>query len=134
MTVAPTDGGFRKVTLLIYRIVSVVILVVLAIAGLDALGVFGEGVWQGPFYTLYAVFAFGIVFAWIPGFFYAVFASIKLAHDWKAALPVWSFVAGSVAMIAYQWRGAEEPVLLTATGWLLGASALATAWAGWTQR
>lgn len=86
----------RAITLLVYRIVSVVMLVLLAVAGLDALGVFGEGEWPEPFYTLSVVFMFGAVLARIPGFFYAAFASIKLAHDWKAALPVWLFVAASV--------------------------------------
>lgn len=133
MNATPPTGRLRAVTLLVYRIVGVVMLVLLAVTGLDALGVFGEGEWPEPFYTLSVVFMFGAVFAWIPGFFYAVFASVRLAHDWKVALPAWLFVAASVAMVAYQWRGAEEPVLLTATGWLLAASALAAAWTGWTR-
>ena len=134
MLPAPTTGKFRRVTLLVYRIFSVVMLVVLAIAGLDALGVFGEGEWPEPFYTLYVVFTFGAVFAWIPGFFFAVSGSVKLRRDWKVALPMWLFVAGSLAMIVYLWSGAEQEPLLTATGWLLAASALAAVWSGWTRR
>lgn len=134
MTTTPSTSHFRRLALRIYRIFGVVMLVVLAIAGLDALGVFGEGEWPEPFYTLSVVFMFGAVFAWIPGFFCAVFGSIKLARDWRVALPMWLFVAASLAMIAYQWSGAKEPALLTATGSLLAASALAAAWSGWTQR
>lgn len=134
MPTMPSTGNFRRATLLAYRILSVVMLVVLAISGLDTLGVFGEGEWPEPFYTLYAVFAFGLVFAWIPGFFFAVAGSVKLRREWKVALPLWLFVAATLAMIAYQWSGAEQQVLLTATGWLLAASALAAVWSGWTQR
>lgn len=134
MPAAPATGNFRRITLLIYRILSVVMLVVLAIAGLDALGVFGEGEWPEPFYTLYVVFTFGAVFAWIPGFFFAVAGSVRLAREWKVALPLWLLVAASLAMIAYQWQGAEHPAILSASGWLLAASALAAVWSGRTQR
>lgn len=134
MTFAPATDNFRRATLLAYRILSVVMLVVLAIAGLDTLGVFGEGEWPEPFYTLYAVFAFGIVFAWIPAFFFAVAGSVRLRREWKLALPLWLFVAASLAMIVHLWSGAELQSLLTATGWLLAASAVATVWSGWSQR
>jgi hypothetical protein len=130
----PSTGNFRRATLWTYRILTFVVLVVLAMAGLDSLGVFGEGEWPEPLYTLSVVFMFGAVFAWIPGFFFALVGSVKLARDWKVALPLWLFVAGSSAMIVYQWSGAEQQSLLTATGGLLAASALAAVWSGWTQR
>ncbi|TAK52560.1 MAG: hypothetical protein EPO25_13350 [Gammaproteobacteria bacterium] len=58
MTAVPTAGSFRRVTLLTYRALSVVMLVVLAMAGLDELGVLGEGEWPEPLYTLSIVFMF----------------------------------------------------------------------------
>lgn len=134
MTNLPSPGHFRRRALLVYRIFSVVALVVLIFAGLDALGTFGDGEWPEPLYTLSVVFMFAAVFAWIPGFFLAVAGSVKLAHHWKVALPMWLFVAASVAMIVYQWRRAQDPGIVAATGWLLAARALAAAWAGWTQR
>lgn len=124
----------RATVLRVYRLASVPVLAALVLWGLDALGVFGQGEWPEPFYTLAVLLTFAVGFAWIPCFFVAVIASVRLVRDWKVALPVWLFVAGSVMGLAPIWTGWEERGYETASLSLLAASALSAVWAGWSQR
>ena len=126
--------AFRRRILRAYRIVGIATLAILAIAGLDVLGVLGEGEWPEPFYTLSVLFMFGLAFACIPGFFIATIGGVVLAREWKVALPLWLFVAASLAMVGYQWLGAEDQLLMQTSAFLLATSAVAAVWSGWTQR
>jgi hypothetical protein len=64
MATAPSIRLFRRATLRTCRIFSGVVPVACIVAGFDALGIFGEGEWPEPSYTLSVVFLFGAVFAW----------------------------------------------------------------------
>lgn len=61
----------------------------------------------------------------------ALIGSIRLAQDWRHALPPWLYVTAIAIILIDQFLFAGEADLWTPAGVLMAASLLAAAWVGW---
>ena len=114
-----------------YRIISVGAGLLLLLAGLDSLGLFGESTQREPFYTIVVVLTFGTAFAGIGLAIVALLGSFMLAGNWRLALPAWLYAAAAALVFVDQMLMEGEAGLWTPATVFVGASLIAAAWAGW---
>lgn len=63
----------------------------------------------------------------------AIIGSIKLARDWRYALPAWLYVAAFMIIAVDLFLFSGEADLWASAGGLMLASLLAAAWVGWRR-
>ena len=99
--------------------------------GLDDLGVLDTQGESGPFYTIYVVLTFGLVFGSIGLAVVALIASSSLARDWRFTLPVWLYTVAAVFVCVHMFVFESSSVLWIPAAAFAVASLLAAIRAAW---
>ena len=131
--IAPRPEGsasaqdLRPVARRIYRVITLAALTL----GLIALVPTGW-VQRDPLIGVFSLIWMAVPLLIVPALAILAFiGSIKLARDWRYALPCWLFVAAIAIIVVDQFLFSGKAGLWTPAGALMAASVLAAAWAGW---
>ncbi|MDH4124798.1 MAG: hypothetical protein OEW64_07140 [Gammaproteobacteria bacterium] len=114
-----------------YRVITVIVAVVALLLGLDELGVLNTQGESGPFYTIFVVLTFGLVFGGIGLAVVALMASFWLARDWRFALPAWLYTTAAVFVCIHMLLFEGSGMLWIPAAAFAVASLLAVIRAAW---
>jgi hypothetical protein len=117
----------RSTARTIYRVVTLAALPLAVWAVLPI-----EWMQRDPVYAISSLIGFGIPLVLMPVLaILALIGSVRLARDWRYALPAWLYVAGIGTVVVDLFVFSGEAGLWTPAGVLMAASLLAAAWTGW---